>query len=100
MLRPEDVAEIHFEFVTVNVADQLVIRAEQPPGFDFTSVYLASEGTSEANKPPNVGRRLLWQGFTSDIVLQDGYRNEATLRPGAVGASGTHELKAYIEYYI
>eukprot|EP00434_Breviolum_minutum_P010339 symbB.v1.2.009122.t2/scaffold552.1/size189238/1 len=80
VLRPEDTAEIHFEFVTVNVADQLVIQAVSPPGFDFTSVYLSSEGTDDGQKPPNVGRRLLWQGFTSGITVQDGYRNECTLR--------------------
>ena len=29
-----------------------------------------------------VGRRLLWKGFTGGIVVQDGYRNECTLRTG------------------
>ncbi|CAK9117720.1 unnamed protein product [Durusdinium trenchii] len=82
VLRPEDEAIIHFEFVTVNPADQLVIYAMSPEGFDFTTVFLESpaDGTDSGNKPPNVGRRLLWKGFTGGIVVQDGYRNECTLR--------------------
>eukprot|EP00913_Durusdinium_trenchii_P018476 g17358.t1 len=71
VLRPEDEAIIHFEFVTVNPADQLVIYAMSPEGFDFTTVFLESpaDGTDSGNKPPNVGRRLLWKGFTGGIVL-------------------------------
>ncbi|CAJ1356382.1 unnamed protein product [Effrenium voratum] len=80
VLRPSDTATIHFEFVTVNPGDQLVIMAVSPPGFDFENVYLSSEGTDVSNKPPNVGRRLLWQGFTNNIVVQDGYRNQCNLR--------------------
>eukprot|EP00439_Symbiodinium_sp_Y106_P012159 s1241_g1.t2 len=80
VLRPTDPAIIHFEFVTVNPADSMEIQAAFPIGFDFTNVYLNSIGTDDGNKPPNVGRRLLWQGFTSGIELRDGYRDTCELR--------------------
>jgi len=85
VLRPVDTATFHFEFVTVNLADTLRIIAMSPDGFDFSDAFI--------NNPPDPpdarrlqshrfsgnGRRLLWQGFTKNMVMQSTSVNEMVI---------------------
>lgn len=79
VLRPTDPATLHFEFVTVNPAEQLTIIAEYPEGFDFTTAYRSSTGTYEPRPPTVGGRRLLWQGFTPGIEVMSAKGNTILL---------------------
>jgi len=55
VLRPQDPAQLHFEFVTVNLANYIKINTSHPEGFNFGDAFMSSPNITE--------RRLAW---TSD----------------------------------
>lgn len=76
VLQPTDTATFHFEFVTVNLADTLIIRAMSPEGFDFTDAVINNPPDPpearrlEGERFTHGSRRLLWQGFTKNMVMK------------------------------
>jgi hypothetical protein len=52
VLRPQDPAQLHFEFVTVNLANYIKINTSHPEGFNFGGAFMSSPNITE--------RRLAW----------------------------------------
>jgi hypothetical protein len=80
VLRQTDPAYITIEYVTVNPAKRLHIIAEAPEGWSFTNSYVLEDGVLPAGVVQVEDRRLLWQGFTPDIIMEKGEGTEAVLK--------------------
>lgn len=80
---PSDRAILHIEYVSVGPADRLIIEPIAPPGFDFSgATLLTGSGTGQDNAvPPEiVRRRLLWQGFTVGLRVEEALSDRVTIR--------------------
>jgi len=83
VLQQEDPAELHFEFVTVNLADKLVITGISPEGFNFDNAFVKDmSGERRLEDTEATGRELLWQGFTTGIEVIHASGPRITLRVG------------------
>jgi len=59
VLRPMDTAQIHFEFVTVNLANYMKINTSSPHGFNFELAFMSSPFSATTTTSTIPGRRLL-----------------------------------------